>query len=130
MSPGNVEIIQRSFVTWGETGEPAWDLLHDDVEAHDHDIMDAGEYRGLAGVHRWFEDWGSAWSEYSVEPEEFIDAGEHVVVILRMTAKGRGSGIEIERQDAFVFEMRDGKIARMDYFNNRADGLKAVGLEE
>jgi ketosteroid isomerase-like protein len=130
VSQENVDLIEQSFVTWGKTGEPAWGLLHEAVEAHDHDIMDAGEYRGRAGIERWFEDWGAAWSEFSITPEEFIDAGQRVVVFLRMTAKGRGSGLRVDRQDAMICELRDGKIVRFDYFNNRAEALKAVGLKE
>jgi ketosteroid isomerase-like protein len=130
MSQENVEIIQQGFVVWGETGEPDWSMVHDEVEAYDHDILDAGEYRGRAGVERWLEDWASAWSEFSMEPEEFIDAGKCVVVVIRMRAKGRGSTVEVERQDAIVHEMRDGKVVRLDYYNNREDALKAVGLEE
>ena len=130
MSQENVEIIQGSFVTWEATGEPAWDLLHDDVEVHDHDILDAGEYRRRAGVERWLEDWGSAWSDFSLTPEEFIDAGERIVVVIRMRATGRGSNVEVERQDAIVYELRGGKIAGLDYYYNREQALKAVGLEE
>jgi ketosteroid isomerase-like protein len=130
MSQQNVAIIQRSFVTWDETGEPDWDLMHEDIEVHDHDIMDAGEYRGRAGVVRWLEDWGTAWSEFSMEPEEFLDAGERVVAVIRMRARGRGSSVQVERQDALVFELRDGKIARTDYFNDRQQALDAAGLTE
>jgi ketosteroid isomerase-like protein len=130
MSRENVELVQQGFVVWGETGEPDWSLLHDEVEAYDHDIMDAGEYRGRAGIERWFEDWGSAWSEFSMEPEEFIDAGVNVVVILRRRAKGRGSNIEVERQDALVHEFRDSKVVRLDYYNNRVQALAAVTLAD
>ena len=130
MSQENVELIQQSFVVWGETGEPEWAIVDDEVEAHDHDIMDAGEYRGRAGVERWLADWGSAWSEFIMEPEEFIDAGNQVVVVIRMKAKGRGSGVGVERQDAIVYELRDGKIVRVDYYNNRKQALEAAGLEE
>jgi ketosteroid isomerase-like protein len=129
MSQANVEIVQQSFVVWGETGEPDWSTMHEEVEAHDHDIMDAGEYRGRSGVERWLEDWSSAWLEFSMDPEEFIDAGERVVFVFRMTAKGRGSGATVERQDAMVFEVRDGMVVRLDYYNNRQQALEAVGLE-
>jgi ketosteroid isomerase-like protein len=128
MSQEGVELIQTSFVVWGETGEPAWDLIHEDVEVHDHDIMDASEYRGRAGTEQWLADWDSAWAEFSMEPEEFLDAGQRVVVILRMKATGRRSGVAIERQDAIVYELRDGMITRVDYFNNRAQALEAAGL--
>ena len=92
--------------------------------------MDAGEYRGHVGFGRWVEDWGSAWAEYSIEPEEFIDAGERVVAVVLMKATGLGSGVALERQDAIVWELRDGKIVRVDYYNNREQALEAVGLAE
>jgi SnoaL-like domain len=89
MSQQNVELIQQSFVEWGATGEPPWGMVHEEVEAQDHDIMDADEYRGRAGLERWLEDWAGAWSQFSMEPEEFIDAGDRVVAVIRMTATGR-----------------------------------------
>ena len=130
MSQENLEMVQQSFVVWGKTGEPEWSTMHEEVEVHDHDIMDAGEYRGRSGVERWLEDWSSAWLEFSMDPEEFIDAGERVVFLFRMTATGRGSGVKVERQDAMVFEVRDGMVVRLDYYNNRQQALKAVGLAE
>src|SRR5271169_6339487 len=114
MSRENVELVQQSFVVWGQTGEPDWATMHEAVEIHDHDILDAGEYHGHEGFGRWLEDWSSAWTEFKMDPEEFIDAGERVVFVLRMTAKGRGSGVEVERQDAMVFEVREGMVVRVD----------------
>ena len=130
MSQETIGLIQASLERFAATGEPAWDTLHEEVEVHDHDIMDAGEYRGHAGFGRWLEDWASAWSEFSMEPQEFLDADERVVAVIRMKAKGQGSGVEVERQDAMVFEVLDGKIKRLDYYNNRAQALEAVGLTE
>ncbi len=75
----NVDVIQQGFVVWGETGEPDWSTMHEQIEIHDDDIMDAGEYRGHGGFRRWLEDWSSAWSEFSMDPEEFIDTDERVV---------------------------------------------------
>jgi hypothetical protein len=46
-----------------------------------------------------------------------------------MKVKGRDSGIEVERQDALVYKIRDGKFVRCDYFNNRKQALEAFGLE-
>jgi ketosteroid isomerase-like protein len=64
-----------------------------------------------------------------MEPEEFIDADDdHVILVLRLKATGRGSGVNVERQDAMVFTVRDGKAVRIDYYNSKQQGLKAVGL--
>jgi ketosteroid isomerase-like protein len=128
VSEHNVELIRRSFLAWAETGELDLSLLDDDVEVHDHDILDASEYRGREGFARWFENWGEVFPEFEVQPEEFIDAGERVVVVLRMVAKGRGSSATVERRDAIVYELFEGKVRRIDYYNSREQGLAAAGL--
>ncbi len=128
MSEEDVDILRRGFEQLLATGEPDWDATAEDVEIYDHDIPDRGEYRGHAGVRRWFEDWGAAWADWSFQPSEFIDAGDRVVVVGRMTATGRDSGVKVDREDAMVYTMRDGKTARIDYYNNRDQALEAAGL--
>jgi ketosteroid isomerase-like protein len=130
MSEENVEVVKRGFEHFMATGEPHWESFHREVEVHDHDTMDQGEYRGHAGVGRWLADWTAAWSEFSMEPEEFLDVGERVVMFFRMRATGVSSGLALERQDAMVFEVHDGRVVRLDYYNNRADALNAAGLAE
>ncbi|MEA2313344.1 MAG: hypothetical protein QOI03_36 [Solirubrobacteraceae bacterium] len=128
MSQQNVDLVRRGFEHFVATGEPAWDTLHEHVEVRDHDIMDGREYRGHADVRRWlFEDWASAWSEYTAEPEEFIDVDdEHVIAVFRIKATGRASGVAIERQDAMVYVVRDQQVTRLDYYNSKQQALEAV----
>jgi ketosteroid isomerase-like protein len=127
----NVELVRRGWEHFLATGEPEWDTVDEEVEAYDHDIFDGRDYRGHAGIRRWlFEDWGSAWSEWSAEPEEFIDAGDRVVAVLHVKATGRSSGVELERQDAMVFKVRDGMTVRIDYYNSKQQALQAVRLSE
>ena len=130
MSQENVEFIQRGFEQYFATGEPPWDVYDEGVEVYDHDTPDQGDYRGHEGVARWLEDWGAAWAEWSIDVEQFIDAGDSVVVFMRMTTTGLGSGIQTDREDAQVYTLRDAKVVRLDYYNNRPEALKAVGLEE
>jgi ketosteroid isomerase-like protein len=110
------------------TGEPQWEFIDPNVEVHDHDIPDAGAYRGHAGHAAWLADWGDAWDDFSIEAERWIDAGERIVFVFRLTAKGKGSGVEVKRQDAMVLTVRDGKSVRVDYYNNEAQALEAAGL--
>jgi hypothetical protein len=81
-------------------------------------------------MRRWLEDWGAAWAEWRIDADEFIDAGDSVVLLMRMNTEGRGSGINAQRQDAHVYGFTQGPITRVDYYNDRAEALKAVGLEE
>ena len=77
-----------------------------------------------------FAYWAAAWSDYAMEPEEFVDAGERVVAFVLQKTTGHGSGVVLERHDAMVFEVRDRKIVRIDYYNNRDQALKAVELAQ
>jgi ketosteroid isomerase-like protein len=130
MSQENVDLVRRGLDHFIATGEVPWEMFDDQVEVYDHDTPDQDVYRGHDGYGRWLGDWGAAWAEWSIEPKEFIDAGDRIVILFRMKAKGRESGVEIERQDALVYQLRDGKIVRGDYYNNREQALKAVGLAQ
>lgn len=128
MPPSNIEIVRRGFGRFATSGEILWDTLHDEVEIHDHDIPDRAEYRGHEGFTRWLRDWAEPWSDWSMDVEEMIDAGDRVVLVLHMHAIGRASGVELDRVDSLVYGFRDGKIARLDYFNSREQGLEAAGV--
>jgi ketosteroid isomerase-like protein len=130
VSQENVTLVRGAFEHFMASGEPEWEVIDEHVEVHDHDILDAGEYRGHEGVARWLGDWENAWGEFTMTPEEILDAGERVLVVLRMKATGRGSGATLERQDAMVWHLRAGKLVRLDYFNSKQQALEAVGLTE
>jgi ketosteroid isomerase-like protein len=128
VSQANVALMKRFYERYLATGELPSDMLDERIEVHDHDTPDQGAYRGHAGVERWLGDWGDAWAEWSFEPEEFIDAGDAVIVVIRMHAKGMDSGIELDRQDALVYRFRDDKIVRADYYNSKEQALEAAGV--
>jgi ketosteroid isomerase-like protein len=63
--------------------------------------------------------------------QEFIDGGDRVVVIGRLVARGKGSGIEIDQPDHQILTVREGRIVRLAYgYTDRAEVLKAAGLRE
>jgi ketosteroid isomerase-like protein len=130
MPEANVEIVRRGFEHFIATGEPLWETLDEDIAIRDHDIPDSDDYQGYAGLAQWREDWSAAWDDWRWEPEEFIDVGDRVVAVLRVHAKGRGSGVDVERVDGAVWTLRNGKAVRLDYYGSKAEALKAVGLAE
>ena len=92
MSRENVEIVRGVVERFMATGDVTWDVLDEDLEVHDHDILDGRDYRGHTGFGLWLDDWAVAWADWSYDAEEFIDAGDHVVVVIRMKVVGRSSG--------------------------------------
>jgi len=128
VSRASVSVVKRFYEHLLTKGELLWDVVDERVEVHDHDTPDQGEYQGRAGVQRWLQDWSDAWTDWNIEPEEFIDAGNAVIVVVRMHAKGAGSGVELDRQDALVYRFRDNKIVRADYYNSKGQALEAAGI--
>jgi len=53
---------------------------------------------------------------------------DQVLALFRMVARGRGSGIEIDRLDAIAYKLRDARNVRLEYFNDRRQDLETVGL--
>jgi hypothetical protein len=43
-----------------------------------------------------WERWEASWEDMKLSSEEFLDAGDHVVVTAREWGRGRGSGIEVD----------------------------------
>jgi ketosteroid isomerase-like protein len=126
-----VEIVRDSYNAQARGDlEAALAAADPEIEVYDHDILDAREYRGVEGVLRWQADWEGSWATWGWEPEDFIDAGNRVVAALRVRAKGRHSGVDVERVDGAVFTFAHGKVVRLDYYNSKQQALKAVGLEE
>jgi ketosteroid isomerase-like protein len=130
MSAESVEVMRRALGRFIETGEPDWGRFDEAIAVRDHDILDAAAYDGREGFRRWLADWSGAWSDFDIGPVlDVIDAGDEVVVVFRMRATGRASGVEVEREDAMVCRVRHGRIERIDYYNNRGQALEQVGLE-
>ena len=65
-----------------------------------------------------------------VDPREFIEADDKVVVIGRAFATARGSGTPLDTQIAFVWTVRDGRLVRNEVFMDRREALEAAGLRE
>jgi ketosteroid isomerase-like protein len=131
MSQENVEMVRQAHEHFARTGQPMEEINDPDIEVFDHDIPDASNpYRGSTGVAEWLSDFAAAWDRYEMEVERLIDAGDRVVSLFRIRAVGAGSGIPVERGDGMVWLFRDGKLVRLDYFNDQGAALEAVGLRE
>jgi ketosteroid isomerase-like protein len=73
-------------------------------------------------------DWAEGFDELVVTAEEYIDAGDQVVVRVRHRASGAESGVPVETDIWYVWALRAGKSVRADVFNERAEALEAAGL--
>jgi ketosteroid isomerase-like protein len=78
---------------------------------------------------RFAAEFTGAWESVRYEADEFIEAGDLVVVPLTTHMKGRG-GIEVSARATWVHTIRDGAIQRTVMYQEREEALEAVGLSE
>ena len=132
MSQENVELVRRRFEAFnrgdlaamiGLTDPDAiwWDRPDDPEGAAAHPGR-AACFRHLAEI---LED-----AELQAQPQEFIDAGDRVVVRVRLVGCGRTSGIAFQEHEFHVFTLRGGKVTEIREYRDRAEALEAVGLSE
>ena len=124
---GHVEVVLTIYDRVAR-GESPRELFHEDVEwSMPHP---GGEAHGLAEVGAFWRGYESAWSERVIELDEVRPLDdERVLVFFRETATGRASGIETDASPAAIWTVRDGKVARFEAWIDRADALRAAGLE-
>jgi ketosteroid isomerase-like protein len=94
---------------------------------------EVGGDRELFGRDRMRESLRSlfdAWESYHLEPERIEDLGEHVVVIVRETARGRASGVEVDSRWGYVLTVERGQIVRVEAYRDADRALQVAGLSE
>jgi ketosteroid isomerase-like protein len=132
MSRENVELV-RTYVEAINDGD--WkaalaDFIHDDVEI-DWSRSPApyrGIYRGRKEAAR-FAEAIDVWEEAQLEPAEFIEAGDDVLVPHVIQLRGR-DGIEVAVRATYVFTVRDALCVRWCIYQEHGEALEAVGLSE
>jgi ketosteroid isomerase-like protein len=133
MSQENVEVVRRGYEALNQGGVEAI-LAFIDPDFEMEIPPDVGPepqtVRGHEGIRRWFEAASDALEEIRMEPEEFIEAGDRVIVPVRIVAKGRGSGVEAVQRVTQVWTLRNGLSVRMNTFVDREGAFKAAGLKE
>ena len=131
MSQKNVEIVRQAFEALVRGDLVAFlDALDPDVEWKQ--VEEPRARHGHTGVGEAIAQWFEMWEDPRFEAEEYIDGGEHVVLLMKLTGRGKGSGAGVEMSSYHVFTVSNGKIVRMYELGpgKRAEALEAAGLPE
>lgn len=109
--------------------DAARDLMHPNFEMSQLPLHpEAGTYRGATAAAESMEAWIGTFEEFRWEVEEFIDAADRVVVVVREQGRGRGSGVALDHHYGMVCTVRDGKIALVQWFHDKEQAMEAAGL--
>jgi len=119
----------RRFIDASQRGDldAAASELAPRFEIDDTDIPDSD---GQDSFYVWIGRWNEVWETWRIEDPEFIPVGEDKVLSLfKIVATGKGSRIELSRDDASITEFRDGRISKIGYYNDQELAREAIGLE-
>jgi ketosteroid isomerase-like protein len=134
MSEQNVDVIRKLYEFFDSRDlEPAFpDYAHPDIELRVPPLYpDTPEvFRGREGVERWIAIIDEVWAEWRFEPERYLDGGSTVVVLTRLIAEGRTSGVHLEREVAHLWTVEAGCATSIRVYLNQAEALEAAGLSE
>ena len=83
--------------------------------------------RGIDEVRQLAANW--PWDALHFDPERFFDVdGRRVLVFVRATATGIGSGVPVERRTAHECTFSEGSLVHFKVYSDRAEALRAAGL--
>jgi hypothetical protein len=75
-----------------------------------------------------FVEWFKAFESLDWSPQNFIGAGEDVIVLLRVLGVGRGSGVPVERKFTVVYTLKNGVVVRFRGYDTLEAAAGAVGI--
>jgi uncharacterized protein len=127
MSVENVGVVRSAYEAFqGGDLEGLGQHFAEDAEWETPDSLPlGGVVRGREAILGNFAQTPTYWSKFRVNPDEYIDAGEHVVV--RGVQRATGAGGSFESRYLHLFKLRDGKIVRGEYISDTAKAKEALG---
>ena len=132
MSQADIEMLRGAYAAFNRGDWDAAALLaHADFELQTADrAVNRGIYRGPDTARRFFEDLFEPFEEIVVEPEEFFERDDQIVVFLLARFRPTGSSAVVENRIGHLWTMREGKLARLAIYPRREEALEAAGLSE
>jgi ketosteroid isomerase-like protein len=131
MSQDNIAVIRGMYESFS-TGDvtSVLDQMHQHIEwcqAENFIYADRSPYRGpqavLEGV---FMRLASEWADFKVMPEEWLDAGNHIVVLGIYSGRHKESGKEIRAQFAHIWGVTHGRVVRFQQYTDTKQFADAI----
>jgi ketosteroid isomerase-like protein len=128
----DVKRLRRVYEAFNEGGVDAiLEWIAPDITVRDRESgPDRDTHHGIVGIKELFDSMMEAFDELRFEPEEFIQVGQDIVVVLRQHARGRGSGAQIEGKTAHVWTIEKGNPVALRIYRDKERALAVLAEEQ
>jgi ketosteroid isomerase-like protein len=130
MSLENVDVVKAFFDAYNARNSEAVDRLLDPEAEITTLSTRAGmpDHWRQGTTKRYFDQLDEAWTDLRVEVQDYREVGECVVALGVLRGAGMSSHVEVARDFATVFVVRDSQIVLLDTYDNWKTGLEAARL--
>jgi ketosteroid isomerase-like protein len=126
----SVEIVRTMYEAYRRGDmEEALSGIHPDGVIDFSVRGDAAVGRGPEALAAVTADWLETWDEYSEQLDEIRDLGGRVMMVVTQTGRGKGSGVEVTNQWAWLIEVEDDLITSMIAYGSPAEALEAAAAD-
>jgi len=128
----SVDIVRRSYEAFARNDmDGVLGDMHPDIEWHQaQGLPHGGLYHGLDEVKRNIfdpldDEW---WDEFTATPDEFLDAGDEVVVLGRYRGRAKHTGKPLDVPFVHIWTLSDSKAIRFRQFLDTAGWVEALRI--
>jgi ketosteroid isomerase-like protein len=132
VSQENAEVVRDLWSVWERDGIGVVPGLMDpEIEyVNPPYAVEPGTRRGYDEFAAAARALNEVYGGHKITDARLREIGRRVVVTATVATESRENAVPIEAQRGYVFDVRDGRVTRFAWFNDPAEALKAVGLEE
>jgi ketosteroid isomerase-like protein len=131
MSQENVEMVRRLY---DAINRRDWDAVfrdaHPDFDMTTQRGLNAGRLRRREAAEGFLKDYIATFDKIAWEPEEFFEAGDHVVAFITTRSRPRGGSVDMVTHNGHLWTVRAGMILSINTFPDPKKALEAAGLSE
>jgi len=129
----NVELAREGMHAYnrGDFGA-VLDLFSPEIEVYaPPNFMNSGHFHGHEGFMEWIAHWNEAWESFEIHVDDIEPIGDRFVVLeAHQQGRGRGSGVPVEQDVIYVYEMSGARCVHLSVHPDRAAAMAHVRARE
>lgn len=128
---GNVDVLRQGYSAFAQGDlEGATEHFHEEIRWENPNakqIPNPGVHEGKDEVKRILSETPEYWESFSVEPDEFHESGDTVIVLGHVEAKAKATGSEVKVPYVHIWRFENGEARRFQNLFDTALVAEALG---